>query len=459
MANGKGKERANDGEHVVGPHPAASQHPPSDPDALSDGHPSTTDDSPPEPSQILPLLQCPACSPVGTLSFPITLHCGHTICSQHVLAPHSSSSPSSSSSSAEPAVPPKTIPMLPSCPLPTCTSSAAWAPSSSSDPGIPSTSRVAYFPAPSSGGPPIPKSIPHISAPRLDVTVSKIVSLVGRAQGWVEEERMGNLGMGLGQENINRFVAVSPGSDSDTDHSGSEADDDEIDQLRPLTSLPTRPIPSRPSTRSNLGPPSPSRPPTLRLRQSSHSTVRPRKRRRKHLSAHDLPTYTQGDPNAPSTNASARFEKELFSELTCEICFLLFYQPVTTPCQHVSSTPSTTCRPSPYFLFRLFVSNVYTDHLTIAAFALCAVRTYQGSCTSKATLVTKLFFQSVRPLTSLALHRSMLVAVLKAFPSVYTSRGEAIEAEERNDRLDTPIFVCQLSFPGMPTLLHIFEPR
>jgi hypothetical protein len=34
-----------------------------------------------------------------------------------------------------------------------------------------------------------------------------------------------------------------------------------------------------------------------------------------------------------------------------------------------------------------------------------------------------------------------------------------MEAEEREARLDTPIFVCQLSFPGMPTLLHFFEPR
>lgn len=25
--------------------------------------------------------------------------------------------------------------------------------------------------------------------------------------------------------------------------------------------------------------------------------------------------------------------------------------------------------------------------------------------------------------------------------------------------MDTPIFVCQLSFPGLPTVLHIFEPR
>lgn len=49
--------------------------------------------------------------------------------------------------------------------------------------------------------------------------------------------------------------------------------------------------------------------------------------------------------------------------------------------------------------------------------------------------------------------------VLKAFPDVYTERGRAIDQEEREARLNTPIFVCQLSFPGVPTVLHFFEPR
>jgi hypothetical protein len=42
---------------------------------------------------------------------------------------------------------------------------------------------------------------------------------------------------------------------------------------------------------------------------------------------------------------------------------------------------------------------------------------------------------------------------------VYKERGEALAAEERDARLDIPIFVCELSFPGMPTFLHFFEPR
>ena len=51
------------------------------------------------------------------------------------------------------------------------------------------------------------------------------------------------------------------------------------------------------------------------------------------------------------------------------------------------------------------------------------------------------------------------LTVLKAFPDIYADRKATIEAEERNARLDTPIFVCQLSFPGTPTILHFYEPR
>ncbi len=31
--------------------------------------------------------------------------------------------------------------------------------------------------------------------------------------------------------------------------------------------------------------------------------------------------------------------------------------------------------------------------------------------------------------------------------------------DERDTRLDTPLFICTLAFPNMPTILHVFEPR
>ena len=55
--------------------------------------------------------------------------------------------------------------------------------------------------------------------------------------------------------------------------------------------------------------------------------------------------------------------------------------------------------------------------------------------------------------------RNIVHVVLKAFPTGYEERGTAIRDEERDARLNTPIFVSHLSFPGMPTVLNFFEPR
>ena len=56
-------------------------------------------------------------------------------------------------------------------------------------------------------------------------------------------------------------------------------------------------------------------------------------------------------------------------------------------------------------------------------------------------------------------HLSLTHLVKTAFPHEYAERCASIEREERDARLDTPIFVCTLAFPGMPTILHVFEPR
>ncbi|KAF7352771.1 hypothetical protein MVEN_01243700 [Mycena venus] len=104
---------------------------------------------------------------------------------------------------------------------------------------------------------------------------------------------------------------------------------------------------------------------------------------------------------------------------------MLLYNPVTTPCQHTfcakclhraldHSNLCPLCRDNlPGFSF-------FEDH--------------PGNQTLETLLVT-------------------------AFPEEYTARGDAIAAEERDARLDTPIFVCMLIFPGHPTALHFFEPR
>ncbi|KAK0206564.1 PUA-like domain-containing protein [Desarmillaria ectypa] len=137
-------------------------------------------------------------------------------------------------------------------------------------------------------------------------------------------------------------------------------------------------------------------------------------------------------PSSPLLRPSHEFpsgmtcrQKRLLTDLTCEICYMLLYEPVTTPCQH---TFCTKC------LHRSL------DHSS--ACPLC-----------RAALPPFSFFQSHPP-------NALILRVITTFFEVeYNARAAAILKAERDARLDTPIFVCQLSFPGMPTFLHFFEPR
>ncbi|KAJ3815474.1 PUA-like domain-containing protein [Lentinula aff. lateritia] len=140
-------------------------------------------------------------------------------------------------------------------------------------------------------------------------------------------------------------------------------------------------------------------------------------------------TLPQNEPVLPSgtrpRNRSESFEKDLVTELTCEICLSLMYVPVTTPCQHT-------------FCSRCLHRSL--DHSEV-----CPICRQQ--------LPGFAYFQNHPP------NEVMLGIILQTCPSAYEDRRTAIEAEEHNARLKTPIFVCHLSFPGMPILLHFFEPK
>ncbi|KAI0068857.1 hypothetical protein BV25DRAFT_1792197 [Artomyces pyxidatus] len=151
---------------------------------------------------------------------------------------------------------------------------------------------------------------------------------------------------------------------------------------------------------------------------SDGDNPRPRKRRRRHV-----PAPRRDEPPAP--DAAVRFEKELLSELTCEICFMLLYQPITTPCQH---TFCSKC---------LRRSLDHNSHCPLCRQDLPGFAYFQDHPYNK----------------------TVLSIILQVFPDTYHERGRILEQEERDARLDTPIFVCQLCFPGLPTLLHFFEPR
>ncbi|KIM71201.1 hypothetical protein PILCRDRAFT_17280 [Piloderma croceum F 1598] len=273
--------------------------------------------------EYLALLVCPVCEAV--FDAPTTLRCGHTVCTSHVVLYEPAPPPPAPSPTPGPSILPSRLrrrqrtptpphtPLLqlpPTCPLPTCPSNPVHSPTQIT---IPSTSRVAYFPAPS-----LPVQNRVRAEPRVDVTVSKIISLVRRAQ---REEQV---------------------SDDDDDDSETE---DEYD---------TPPIPSPPPPTSSSSSPNllhrPERPTLTPLHFASGSrprppstsptsTLRPRKRRKRtgwrRSGGGGYDACAEATDDVGRMSVQARFEKDLLAEVTCEICFMLLYQPVTTPCQHL----------------------------------------------------------------------------------------------------------------------------
>ncbi|ORY23131.1 PUA-like domain-containing protein [Naematelia encephala] len=119
------------------------------------------------------------------------------------------------------------------------------------------------------------------------------------------------------------------------------------------------------------------------------------------------------------------FRKELLGLLECDVCAMLLHEPMTTPCQH------SFC-------------------------GKCLSRTLDHSSRCplcRQDLPSFAFFQDH------AVNKVLLMTLKTAFPDEYAERTATIERDERDARLDTPIFVCTLAFPGMPTILHVFEPR
>ena len=258
------------------------------------------------------LLLCPACSPPSRLVGPTTLHCGHTVCSRHVRTKitRSSPSPPSSSRSVEtsasqgpsreretpntPVNSTVSVPIVPSCPLPTCRPRLR---DQVVTPRIPPNSTVAYYPPipqPTTGA--IESTRVTVSEPRLDVSVGRILHLLEKAEGWEDP----------------RKKEVTDAEDTDATDDDSQEDEHEGKLATDVTSSGEQ----TPGARRN--------------RRRSGRTSEARKRLRRN----DL---TDGRHYQHSTQEELEdvFKKELSESLTCEICFMLLYQPVTTPCQHV----------------------------------------------------------------------------------------------------------------------------
>lgn len=116
-------------------------------------------------------------------------------------------------------------------------------------------------------------------------------------------------------------------------------------------------------------------------------------------------------------------------EMDCQVCYALFYDPLTTACGH------TFCRSC---LHRVLDHSRYCPvcrrQLTINPLlnrVTCPPNQYIGN-------IIKTFWLDE------VLARKATMAIEESLPT---------------DGCDVPLFVCTLAFPMMPTFLHIFEPR
>jgi len=116
------------------------------------------------------------------------------------------------------------------------------------------------------------------------------------------------------------------------------------------------------------------------------------------------------------------------SELDCQVCYGLFLEPLTTACGH------TFCRKCVHRV---------QDHSNLCPICRRSLALPPGVSAAQAPsniLLTKL--------------------ISGLCPEAYAARLETAKLEDIGvGDLDTALFVCTLSFPLMPTFLHVFEPR
>lgn len=136
-----------------------------------------------------------------------------------------------------------------------------------------------------------------------------------------------------------------------------------------------------------------------------------------------------GDSKDLDATTLEAVKDKIRSEFDCQICYAIYLDPLTTTCGH------TFCRKC---LQRVLDHSSYCP---ICRRLLDLSHTiYPAQYPSNARLVS-------------------LLAGL--WPSLLTTRRALLATEESpsSPDLDLPLFVCTISFPTMPTFLHVFEPR
>ena len=114
------------------------------------------------------------------------------------------------------------------------------------------------------------------------------------------------------------------------------------------------------------------------------------------------------------------------NEMECEVCYALMLDPLTTPCGH------TFCRK-------------------------CVIRVLDHSATCPICRRSL----NITPGVSQEPSNKRLLQLLQSLvPALVAAREDTVAAEEANlAESQIPLFICTLSYPEMPTFLHIFEPR
>lgn len=261
----------------------------------------------------------------------------------------------------------------------------------------------------------------------IDFTISKVLSII---LAELERERLGSLP--AFQRPLSPALEIEADVEDTEDTSEvTSGDDKESSHSTSAFALPLNADPSfLPSGHTASRP--------RHSRHHIHSTVEAGHSKRRRSSGTDAlkspsaasppskrSTLPLGVPTPHPRQYSHSFEKELALTLECDVCTSMFYEPITTPCGHT-------------FCSRCLARSL--DHST-----RCPV--------CRQDLPSFAFYQD-HPI-----NKVLSSVVLTAFPDELQERRRGIEEEERDARLDTPIFVCALAFPGMPTILHVFEPR
>ncbi|KAN0059659.1 hypothetical protein ACQY0O_008230 [Thecaphora frezii] len=228
----------------------------------------------------------------------------------------------------------------------------------------------------------------------------------------------------------------------------------------------------------------------------SLSATTSRDRQASDLSAkHSFALSTKTGPNGEAlVQTVATLHSELLEVLECQLCYLLLYQPLTTPCGHTfckscfarsldHGDRCPLCRaempnvaffsehPSNVALLRILTADTatLTDESDDSGGDLASPEQDETSFKVGPPPTSAVVAAGKQRLSGSTEQADQVARSISSdgennphhlgFKKLYDNRKAAIEQEEREARLSTPIFVCTLAFPQMPTILHIFEPR